>query len=830
LITVGDGVRIFRRDWQEAGLPVIALALGVAVLAVTSVGIFNERVWEAMQSRAAQSLGGDLVLQAHDPIAPRVVDQAKALGLELSQQVEFPSMMLTAAGSPRLVSVKAVDEKYPLRGTAQVAERPYGQGSAAHKIPDTGESWAHSRLFAEARFDTGDIVQLGEKSFRVSHALITEPDDFGSFFRMAAPRIMIRLSDLSATGLITSSSRAHYRIQLAGARDALNTFSKWLNRQDFPGLERRSVQDAQPSVRTALERASSFLGLASLSVVIVAGAGIFIAARFYARRQSRTAAVMRCLGASQRRILRIFIFRLVRVALTASCVGGLLGYAGQSFLSALAEEKLGFSLGPASLWPLLTGILIGLITALGFGLAPLLKLPTVSVLGILRGEEGVAPPSMWLTIGLVVFTSGGLIFWQADETVLTLWVMGLTACLVVGLACGGWAILWLVTQIRASRPTTRYVMSTVGSRRGMGVIQVIAFGLGITALLMVTVMRTQLMEGWMNSLPSDTPNRFLINIQPDQRTSLMTFFAEENLTTPGLYSMTRGRWVRHNGKPVEPQSFPTLQAQRFAAREFNLSSSVDLPHTNRIVSGTWWTADQDDEHLLSLEREFAQTLGVGIGDEMTFRVAGVDLTGRVSNLREVAWDSFEVNFFVITTPALLVDRPGTLITSFFLPAENTDTTIRLIQQFPSVTLFDIDSLMQQVRQIIQQVSVAVQYVFIFTLLAGIAVLTAAVQASATERSRDAAVLRALGASARRLWLTQFFEFALLGAVAGLLAATSAVATASILATEVFGFALSPGWWVWGLGCIGGALGIGVAGTVALRPVVSRAPLKSLISD
>ena len=364
----------------------------------------------------------------------------------------------------------------------------------------------------------------------------------------------------------------------------------------------------------------------------------------------------------------------------------------------------------------------------------------------------------------------------------------------------------------------------------MGVIQILAFGLGITALLMVTVMRTQLMEGWINSLPSDTPNRFLMNIQPDQRASLMKFFAEENLTTPGVYSMTRGRWVRHNGKPVEPQSFATLQAQRFAAREFNLSPSGNLPQTNRIVSGTWWTADQNDEHLLSLEREFAQTLGVGIGDEMTFRVAGVDLTGRVSNLREVAWDSFEVNFFVITTPAFLVDQPGMLITSFFLPAENTDTTIRLIDQFPSVTLFDVDSLMQQVRQIIQQASVAVQYVFIFTLLAGIAVLTAAVQASASERSRDAAVLRALGASTQRLWLTQFFEFALLGAVAGLLAATSAVATASILATEVFGFTLSPGWWVWGLGCISGALGIGVAGTAALRPVVSKAPLKSLISD
>ena len=823
-------MRLIRRDWREAGLPVIALALVVSVFAVTSVGIFNERVWEAMQSRAARSLGGDLVLQSRDPIPLAVVEQALALGLGLSQQVEFPSMILTAKGLTHLVSVKAVDEHYPLRGMAQIADRPYGLSTATRLGPATGTVWAHSRLFAEAQIGVGHNLQLGEKSFLVSNVLITEPDDFGSFLRLAAPRIMIPLSDLDGTGLITVSSRAIYRIQLVGTRDTLNSFSTWLQQQDLPGLQRRTVKDAQPSVRTALERASSYLGLASISVVIVAGAGIFIAARFYTRRQSATAAVMRCLGASQKHILKIFVFRLMRVALMASCVGGFLGYAGQSLLSILAEEKLGLSLAPPSLGPLLAGVIVGLVTAVGFGLAPLLKLPTVSVLGILRGEEGVPPPSAWLTIGLVVLTIGGLIFWQADETVLTLWVLGLIVCLVLGLTAGGWLILSLVMKVPISRPTTRYAISAAGNRRGVGVMQILAFGLGITAMLMVTVMRTQLMDGWTSSLPRDTPNRFLTDIQPSQRESLVQFFEKEKLTTRGLYSMTRGRWVRHNRNAVAPETFPTAQAQRFAAREFNLSFSKDLPQTNRIVAGTWWTEDQHQENLLSVEREFAQTLGIRLGDEMTFSIAGVDVTGRVSNLREVAWDSFEVNFFVITTPSMLVDQPRTLITSFFQPDDKTGSTMRLIKQFSNVTVFDVDSLMQQVRQIIREVSVAVQYVFLFTLLAGIVVLAAAVQASAAERSRDAAVLRALGATARRLWLTQFFEFALLGLIAGFLGAVSAVAAASILAIEVFGFSLSPGWGVWGLGCIGGALGIGITGTVTLRPVVSRPPLKSLISN
>ena len=456
-------MRLIRRDWHEAGLPVIALALVVSVFAVTSVGLFNERVWDAMQSRAVQSLGGDLVLQARDPIPSAVVNQALTLGLDLSQQVEFPSMLLTEEGSTHLVSVKAVDENYPLRGTTQIADQPYRLSTATSLGPVTGEVWAHSRLFAEAQIGVNHKVKLGERSFLVSKVLITEADDFGSFFRLAAPRVMIPLTDLGDTGLITVSSRAIYRIQLTGSRDTLNTFSMWLDQQDFPGLQRRTVNDAQPSVRTALERASSYLGLASLSVVIVAGAGIFIAARFYTRRQSATAAVMRCLGASQQRILRIFVSRLMRVALIASSIGGFLGYVGQSLLSIFAEEKLGLSLAPPSFGPLFAGVIVGLVTAVGFGLAPLLKLPNVSVLGILRGDEGVAPPSMWLTIGLVVLTIGGLIFWQADETVLTLWVLGLTVCLVLGLTATGWLILWLLMKVPVSRPTARYAISAAGN-------------------------------------------------------------------------------------------------------------------------------------------------------------------------------------------------------------------------------------------------------------------------------------------------------------------------------------------------------------------------------
>ena len=823
-------LRGIRRDWRTGGLPVIALALSVAVCAVTSVGVFNERVQQAMQSRAAETLGADLVIQSHNTIPPEVAQKALSLGLEVSQQVEFPSMILTGAGTTRLVSVKAVDQHYPLRGSARTAKLPYGDGEVAGTIPDRGEIWAHSRLFSEVEIDVGATVQLGEQTFRVARALTLEPDGFSSFFRMAAPRVMMRLSDLPTTGLITSSSRAHYRTQVAGARQGLRSFSQWLDTYEHAGLERRTVKDAQPSIRSALDRASSYLGLASLSVVIVAGAGIFIAAFFYARGQSTTVAIMRCLGASQRQILQTFILRLIVVALVSSLVGGLLGYGCQAFLSSLAEEKLGSILPPPPIWPMLSGIAVGLVAAVGFGLAPLLRLPKVSVLGILRGEKGVAPPSMWVTLGLVLLTSGGLIFWQAQETVLTLWVMGLTLCLVVSLAVGGWVMLRLVGRIRVSRPSHRYVISSLGRRLGMGSMQVLAFGLGIAALLMVTVMRADLLDGWMDTIPSGTPNRFLINVQPDQHKALQEFFVAEQISSPGFFPMTRGRWVRHNGVLVDPQAYPTLQAQRFAAREFNLTSSIDLPDSNRVVSGSWWRTGQLGDRLLSLEMEFAQSLGISIGDQMTFRISGVDLTGRVSSFRAVAWDSFQVNFFVIATPGLLDGQPRTLITSFFMSPEKSDTAARLVRQFPSVTLFDVDSLIDQVREIIQQVSVAVQYVFLFTLFAGITVLIAAVQGSASERSRDAAVLRALGSSTRRLWLAQFCEFALLGGIAGLLAAACAVIMSSILAREVFGFVLSPGWSVWGLGCAGGALGIGLAGTAALRRVLQRAPLKNLVQN
>ena len=820
--------RGLKHDWQAGGLPVIALALTVAVCAVTSVGVFNDRVWRAMQGRAAETLGADLVIQSHDRMPSKIRNQAMALGLAVSQQIEFSSMILTDSGIPRLVSVKAIDEHYPLRGTLQTSGRLFAPAETADTLPAPGELWAHARLFAEVGISVNDEARLGEQRFRVTRVLVQEPDGFASFFAMAAPRVLMRLTDLAATGLISSTSHAHYRLQVAGAADDLDEFSRWLDAEGSEGLERRTVKNAQPAVRTALDRASSYLGLASLSVLIVAGAGIFLAALFYAREQSSAAAVMRCLGASHRRILGTFVFRMALVAFVASLLGALLGYIGQTYLASLAESRLGFALPSATIWPLATGVAVGLIAATGFGLAPLLKLPKVSVLGLLRQEQTVAPPSAWLSIGLVFLTTGGLVLWEAKDPVLALWVLGLTIALVIGLSVAGWAALRAIGQIRLSSPTKRYVLSSLARRAGTGTVQVLAFGLGITALLMVTVMRSDLLESWMGSIPPGTPNRFLINIQPGEEEAVNEFLTAEKLSSRGMFPMTRGRWIRHNGRDVNTGAYTTGRASgERATRGFNLTSTAALPSGNRVVEGSWWMQEQYGEKLLSLERDFASELGIRLGDDLTFSIAGTEVTGRVVNLREVAWDSFEVNFFVIASPGLLEGQPRTYITSFFMPPGNTQTPGRLLERFPSVTMFDVEALLRQVRSIIRQVSVAVQYVFLFTLLAGVATLIAAVQGGAVERSRDAAVLRALGSSTRRLWLVQFCEYTLLGGIAGLLAAGCSVLSASILASEVFGFVLTPGWSVWVFGFAGGAVGIGTVGALVIVGVVRRAPLRSL---
>ena len=820
-------LRGLKHDWRAGGLPVIALALTVAVSAVTSVGVFNDRVWRAMQARAAESLGADLVIQSHDPIPPKISSKAAALGLSVSQQIEFTSMVLNDRGIPRLVTVKAVDQHYPLRGALQSSDGLLAPARTVDTLPEAGELWGHPRLFAEIGISIKDEVSLGEQSFRVARVLVQEPDDFASFFAMAAPRVLMRLADVAATGLISATSRAHYRLQIAGNGENLDEFSGWLDTAGAQGLERRTTENAQPALRTALDRASSYLGLASLSVLIVAGAGIFLAAVYYAREQSATAAVMRCLGASHSRILVTFVLRTAVVALVSSFLGALLGYIGQLYLAFLAESRLGFTLPQASVWPLLTGVAIGLITAGGFALTPLLKLPNVTVMGLLRQEQAVAPPSAWLSIGLVFFTCGGLVLWQAKDPVLAFWVLGLTIALVIGLTALGWVLLWSIGHIRLSSPTQRYVLSSLVRRAGTGTVQVLAFGLGMTALLMVTVMRTDLLESWINSIPPETPNRFLINIQPGEESALNTFLASEKLTSRGMFPMTRGRWVGHNGEDINSARYRSGRAQRLATREFNLTSAATLPSGNRVVDGVWWVPAQYGENLLSLEREFSAELGIGVGDELTFSIAGQQVTGRVANLREVAWDSFEVNFFVVSSPGLLASQPKTFITSFFMPPDNTRTPGRLLERFPSVTMFDVDALLRQVRSIIRQVSVAVQYVFLFTLLAGVTTLIAAVQGSTLERRRDAAVLRALGSSSGRLWLVQFCEYTVLGGIAGLLAAASSVISASVLAREVFGFELTSGWPVWAFGVIGGAVGIGTVGALAVVGIVRRAPLKSL---
>ena len=823
--------RRLHRDLQVSELRVLVLAVAIAVTAVTSVGFFTDRVGRAMTLRSAEVMAADLVLRSRSLISTDYVTKAKTLGLDVAELREFPSVIVVGEDMTLLVSVKAASSAYPLRGALTIADQPEGESYLPRSGPVAGTAWGDARLWAQSQLSRGATITLGRLDLTLKQVIKREPDRGQFLFDLAAPRLLIGLQDLGATGLVTEASRVRYRLLLAGDAQALDTYRRWFKSQQAEGLtegiEIEGVGDERPALQSALDRAASYLGLASLSAVIIAGAAIALAAKLYARRQTDVAAVMRALGASQSILLQEFLLGLMLMACVGTLIGLALGYLGQGGLGYLAGRALAVELPSPSVRPVLAGLIAGLLMTLGFGLAPIAALRKVSVMRLIRRESSaLTTSSVSLTLMAIAATTG-LVFWQARDGVLAMWVLAVMIVLVLGLAGGGWLFFAGLRKIRFGPSATRYVLSSLGRRSGIAILQLCAFGAGIMALLLLMVIRVDLLDSWSTSISPQAPNHFAINIQPPQRVAFESALETANLASQGLFPMVRGRWAKHNGRRVDHAAFSSPRAQRLASREFNLSIAEALPEGNTITRGSWFSPAEGRAGEWSVEEGLAQALGIALGDVLTFRIAGEEVSGSVTSLRRVAWDSFQVNFFVIASPGLLVDRPTTYIGSFTLPPERGAVLASLIRQFPGVTVFDVGMLMEQVQDIIDQVSLVVQYVFVFTLLAGITVLIAAVQVGAQDRLTEMAILRALGAGRRRLEWGLLLEFLILGSMAGLLAAFFAVLAGHILAREVFDLPFQPGMAVWLVGVGGGTLGIGLVGLVAIRSVLRNPPLTRL---
>jgi putative ABC transport system permease protein len=683
----------------------------------------------------------------------------------------------------KLANLRALGEGFPLRGAFRLLDAR-GVEVDARAIPTRGTAWITRNGAQALDARIGDVLTLGDARFRVAAIVVQEPDASTDLFNIA-PRVLVNLADLPRTGLVQEGSRLEYRLVVAGDAGAVERFSAVAKAAMGRGQRLETIGNARPEVRSALDRAGRFLGLAAMVSVMLAAVAVAMAARRHSERHRAGAAVMRCLGASQRRIVAIHVGELAMLGLGASIAGVVLAFAMQWGIGLWLAGKLGLSIPPAGALPALQGLLLGLVVLLAFGAPPVLALRRVPALRVLRRDLDPVEPSAWIVGALGIAALAALLWWKAGSATLGLsMLLGVVATLAV-LALLAFALVTAVRGLRTRlRGPLRYGLANVSRRAGTSVAQVCALGLGLMALLLLTFVRTDLLDRWQRSLSADVPNRFVINVQDDQVRDVRAFIRAEGLGAPELVPMIRARLTARNGRPVDTARYADENARRFAEREFNLSVAARPGAGNRIVAGTWWR-DAPASPELSVERDFAQRLGWTVGDRIGFDVAGQPFTARITSLREVDWESFRPNFFVVASPHSLDGYAASWITAVRVPAAQPRFTARLVDRFPNLTVIDIDAVLAQVRATGDQVSTVVQVVFWFSLAAGVLVLLAAVTASQDERLLEGGVMRVLGARRGQLRLAQASEFIAIGLLSGLVAAIAASVLSGVIATRVF---------------------------------------------
>ncbi|MEF8770770.1 MAG: FtsX-like permease family protein [Candidatus Accumulibacter phosphatis] len=831
--------RMLRRDARGGELRLLAAALAVAVAALSAVGFFADRVRQALDRESHQLLGADLLLTADHPWPQALTDEARARGLQVVETRTFPSMVTHGEADElraQLAEIKAVGAAYPLRGTLRIAPALNVPDAPARGGPPAGMIWIDERLASALGARVGDQIAVGQSSLRVDAVLTLEPDRGINFFSVA-PRLLMNLDDLPATALLQIGSRVGYRLLLAGDLPLVQRFQRDIEPRLARGQRIEDPQNGRPEIRTALERAQKFLGLSALLTVVLAAVAVALASRRYGQRHLDPCAVMRCLGATQSLLLRLYLGQFAVLGVLAASIGCALGYLAHFALHAWLAQLLATPLPPPGLLPAVQGVAVGLLLLFGFAVPPLLQLKKVSTLRVLRRELG-NPRSGLLGGYLLGFLAlAGLMFWVAGEVELGAYVVGGFSVALISFALIARLAIRLAAALRGGRRSAsasgigwRYGLASLERRAGTSVLQIVALALGFMALLLLTVTRGELLDAWRRSVPPEAANRFVVNIQPDQVEAVRAALLAQGLVAE-LAPMVRGRLTRINDVEVSAASYTDDRAQRLIDREFNLSMRADLPEGNRLSGGRWFSpaevAGRGGDAAASVEDGLAKTLGLSVGDRIEFVVAGEQVGMSVVGLRKVNWDTMRVNFFVLTPPLVLQGYPASWITSFYLPPEKAEFINRLIREFPNLTVIDVAAILRQLQSIMDQVARAVQFVFLFTLAAGVIVLYAALASAAEERRYELAVMRALGARREQLRRALLAEFAAIGGFSGLIAALGAIGVGQFLARQVFRFEVTIDLWLLPAAICLGALLVSAAGWFAATRLLQSAPLEAL---
>ncbi len=826
------GWRSLWRDLRSGELRLLIVAVTLAVAALTAVGFFADRLKGGLQRDARQLLGGDAVISS-DNVTPAVfAAKARALGLAVVQTLGFPTMGRAAeakGGGSKLVALKVVEPGYPLRGNLKVTNQRGEPETVTRTIPAPGEAWVDAPLLDALGVQMGDALLLGDASLRIAKIIVNEPDR-GAGFMNFAPRVMINRADVEATQLIQPASRLSYRLAVAGDERRIKTFVAWaqeeVKKPEVRGVRVESLQGGRPELGQTLERAEKFLNLIALLAALLSAVAVALAARGFAANHLDDCAMLRVLGLSQRTIASSYAFEFTTIGLLASGLGVAAGYAVHYVFVLLLAGLVDAALPAAGLWPVIFGLGMGLTLLLAFGLPPVLQLAQVPPLRVIRRDVGNLKPASLGVLGLGIAGFATLLLAASSDVQLGLIAVGGFAAAVALFAALSWlAVKLLRWSVNESTAPRWLVLATrqISARPAYAVVQVSALAVGLLALVLLVLLRTDLISSWRQATPPDAPNRFVINVMPEQGEAFVKALRDAGVTKFDWYPMIRGRLVAVNGTTVTPDDYAEDRAKRLVDREFNLSYSVAKPAQNEVVAGRW---TEDEPGAISVEEGIAKTLKLKLGDTLRFDVGGVQTESKITSLRKVDWGSMRANFFVMYPVASLPNVPTTYMSAFKAPSTRGFDNA-LVRRFPNITSVDMSSTITQIQRVLDQVIGAVEFLFGFTLAAGLVVLFAAVTATREERAREFAIMRAVGAQSRLLRQVQRAELMGVGLLAGFLASVVATAVGWALAKYVFDFEWTVSLWVPVFGSISGALLALAAGWWGLREVLRRPVVETL---
>jgi len=774
--------------WRAGTLRVLVFALVLAVAAITAVSFFTQRVASALNQQGGLLLGGDIAVMADHPIRPAFIKRAQSQGMKNIRTYEFASMVIHGEIS-QLVEIKAVELGFPLRGDLTIGATIDDVGETVKSAPQPGEAWLEPRLANLLGVKVGDEVEVGEHTLRIGAILLREPSRGGDMFSFA-PRLLINAADLPASKLIQYGSRVKYQLLLAADPQKVNDYFLKTKAELGRGEKIEDVRNARPEIKSALDKARQFLGLSAMVSVILATVAMLLSSLPYVKQSLDTFALMRCFGARQNTVLQVLALQTLLIAFFSAIAGSALGYLAQMGLANLAGSLFVEALPTLSVAPIWVGFAASMAMMVAVVIPHAWQMRNLTAINILRRETLAQPISAQAKFLPAAIVMAAMIFWQAHDTKIAVYTMLAVLALCVVISGFAYGLVGSVQRLFSLTPQNKTLSSIslgiqgLKRRAGLSTVQMIGFSMGLMVLMLLALIRGDLIQSWQASLPSDAPNRFVINIQPAQITGITQFFAQQNIKDTAIFPMVRARLISKNGELINTAQWQDERAKRLAEREFNLSWAATMQSDNRLLAGRWWTSQEHGKPYLSLEQGLAETLGVQLGDKLVFDIAGNLTTLTVTSLRKVEWDTMRANFFAVTPPGLLEPYAANFISSFYLPVGADAPLNQLVKQYPNLTVIDVAALMQQVRGIMQKMSSAIAYVFSFSLIAGVAVLYAALVATREERIAEATLMRVFGASRRQVTIAYIAEFACIGLIAALVATIASNLLAYYLSVNV----------------------------------------------